>query len=274
MKKLLLFLLLIPSICSAQLIGTFKGVRFQPSQDTVALNLNPTSWPIGTVIREIGTDSLYMRYNTGFWGPVGGGSGGGGSPTPPAGNDTEVQYNNAGAFGAEAAFNYIAATNTLGVDNVLAPGTLTLEGTTGLVVSPNNSVTDYLQYTAATGIATLTDQASPSPLLTLANTNLDGEIEIRNVGTEIILDGGTGDVTNKIDFVITATQGGTVGGSDIEIRTPDGNSGQNAGNITIQPGAAGTGNAGFLILNNLPTTCVGAPTGALANVAGTLTICP
>lgn len=40
--------------------------------------------------------------------------------------------------------------------------------------------------------------------------------------------------------------------------------------VTLTP----TASTGFIILKNLPTTCTGAPTGALANVSGTLTICP
>lgn len=79
---------------SAQLNGTFKTVRFTPAQDTVTLNLTPSTYPIGTVIREINSDSLYMKYGTGFWGPIGGsGSGAAGLTTAdngltvnPAGN--------------------------------------------------------------------------------------------------------------------------------------------------------------------------------------------
>ena len=38
--------------------------------------------------------------------------------TPPAGANTQVQYNNNGAFGAEADFAYTAASNTLSVGNI------------------------------------------------------------------------------------------------------------------------------------------------------------
>ena len=38
--------------------------------------------------------------------------------TPPAGANTQVQYNNNGAFGAEADFAYVAGTNTLTVGNI------------------------------------------------------------------------------------------------------------------------------------------------------------
>jgi hypothetical protein len=45
------------------------------------------------------------------------GSGGGGGSTNPAGSDGWVQYNVAGAFGAEAAFAYNSITNTLSATN-------------------------------------------------------------------------------------------------------------------------------------------------------------
>lgn len=41
-----------------------------------------------------------------------------GSTTPPAGSNTQVQYNNAGAFGAEAAFTYNATNNLLTIDSL------------------------------------------------------------------------------------------------------------------------------------------------------------
>lgn len=49
------------------------------------------------------------------------GGGGGGSV---AGSDKQVQYNNSGAFGAEAGFEYDASTNTLTVSNITTAGLL------------------------------------------------------------------------------------------------------------------------------------------------------
>ena len=48
----------------------------------------------------------------------------------PAGSTNQVQYNNAGAFGAEAGFEYDASTNTLAVEKITA---------TGLVSTPASS---------------------------------------------------------------------------------------------------------------------------------------
>jgi hypothetical protein len=45
-------------------------------------------------------------------------SGGGGGSTSPGGNDTYVQYNNAGTFGGSSGMTYNDSTNTLAVDNL------------------------------------------------------------------------------------------------------------------------------------------------------------
>lgn len=50
-------------------------------------------------------------------------TGGGGSGTP-GGSDKQVQYNNSGAFGGEATFEYDDSTNTLTVSNITTAGLL------------------------------------------------------------------------------------------------------------------------------------------------------
>lgn len=44
----------------------------------------------------------------------------------PAGADTEVQYNDGGAFGAESTFTYTKGTNTLNINNILSQATVAL----------------------------------------------------------------------------------------------------------------------------------------------------
>jgi len=62
-------------------------------------------------------------------------TGGGGTP---GGSDTQVQYNNSGAFGAEADFTYNASTNTLTVVNLVATNiTATGSGTQTISAGAN-----------------------------------------------------------------------------------------------------------------------------------------
>lgn len=114
-KMITLFILLSLS-ANAQLVGTFQAIRFgvgsPPSTgvDTTILNASPTVYPIGTLIREINTDSLFYKFPDGFWHPIGGG-GGGGAAGNPAGSNNMVQYNNKGVFGASANFLYRHSTD-------------------------------------------------------------------------------------------------------------------------------------------------------------------
>src|SRR3989304_471362 len=77
--KCLVFFMLMSITVSAQLIGSFKALRLgqgvPPSfgMDTTVLNLTPSSFPIGTLIREINSDTLYYKFPDGFWHPLGGG---------------------------------------------------------------------------------------------------------------------------------------------------------------------------------------------------------
>ena len=62
-----------------------------------------------------GNSANYLD-GTGSWGPV---SGGGGTP---GGSNTQVQYNDNGAFAGEAGFEYDDVTNTLTAENIVATG--------------------------------------------------------------------------------------------------------------------------------------------------------
>lgn len=77
--------------------------------------------PIGGTAAQVLSKIDGADYNTQWVTPAAG---------TPAGSTTQVQYNNAGAFGAEAAFAYDAATNTLTVDNITTAGLALTAATT------------------------------------------------------------------------------------------------------------------------------------------------
>lgn len=110
------------------------------------------------------TNGYYLKYNTGGqleWAAVSGGT--------PAGSNTYIQYNNSGAFGAEAAFTYNPSTDTMTVSNTVLNGfSEWLYATNSLNLSATSS---------SNSIVTLSDS---SPWLSLSNagyasttTNLD-----------------------------------------------------------------------------------------------------
>jgi hypothetical protein len=78
-----------------------------PSTGGVELQLNGSPGTAGQVLTSAGAGAT-PTWETG--------SGGGGSP---AGSDTQIQFNNAGAFGADSAFTYYAPTQRLSVGGLL-----------------------------------------------------------------------------------------------------------------------------------------------------------
>ncbi|MBI2233539.1 MAG: tail fiber domain-containing protein [Micavibrio aeruginosavorus] len=67
--------------------------------------------PVNGMTRYNSTTSKFEAYQAGAWVDMIGGGGGG----TPAGADTQVQFNNAGAFGADSAFVWNATSNYLGI---------------------------------------------------------------------------------------------------------------------------------------------------------------
>lgn len=88
--------------------GTISSGSSYADSD-VDTHLNVSGASSGQILSWNGTDYAWVADQTG--------GGGGGTP---GGSDTQVQYNNSGAFGAEADFTYNASTNTLSVVNLVA----------------------------------------------------------------------------------------------------------------------------------------------------------
>jgi len=83
-----------------------------------------------------------------------------GGGTPPAGSNTQVQFNNSGAFGASANLTFTTGTNTLLSTNINVGTTLTLasnpaSGTTGDQILTRNSGTGIVQRLSLSAIAGL-----------------------------------------------------------------------------------------------------------------------
>lgn len=66
--------------------------------------------------------------------------GGGGTGTP-GGSDTQVQFNDGGAFGGSSGFTYNKTTSTATVTNLTVPGTVSLD-TNSLAIGTDASITD------------------------------------------------------------------------------------------------------------------------------------
>lgn len=70
-------------------------------------------------------------------------------PTPPSGADTQVQFNDAGAFGGDAGMTYNKTLDKLSVGIVVGNGAVPLSGTTGQALTKVSN-TDYdIQWSAS-----------------------------------------------------------------------------------------------------------------------------
>lgn len=81
------------------------------------------------------------------------GAGGGGGSSSPGGSDTNVQFNNAGAFSGDADFTFSAATNTLSVANIQVAGIVGASGSVTLGDASSDVVTVTGQLTASQGLS-------------------------------------------------------------------------------------------------------------------------
>ena len=244
--------------------------------------------------------------NTPIWAPGGGGG------TSPASPDRSIQINNSGSFGSDAV--YVPSTGNLqlgdnstsqlehtisALNSGTSPAWLVFSSESGIAaggnyIFRNNGDASFpdVQFvfdhpTATTVNGYIRTKGALSQLVAETNFFKVGEpghtrflidaSELIHPDNTVVTIGSVGDIVPH--GTVTAS-GGIVGdetGGNLTVKGGNGEpSGNNdGGNLILSPGlAAGTGNNGYIILNNLPTSCSGAPTGALANVGGVLTICP
>jgi hypothetical protein len=119
------------------------GTGLTSASDDTTLISNGTAWS-ATSVPNCGDSTHALAYSTStnlFSCQSVTGSGG-----TPAGSDTQVQFNNSGAFGADADFTWTSATNVLTVGSVANQASITAptQGSgagLGLTVTGSNSVT-------------------------------------------------------------------------------------------------------------------------------------
>jgi hypothetical protein len=235
------------------------------------------------------------------------------SSTPPAGSNTQVQYNNSGAFGAGSDFVYggsgsiimtsggasaqyagASVAYTAGL-NISGTGTLTLDGTTGVTVTPslrNSTLTSgRVPYISTGGLFvdnsnfTYNGSVLTSPQLSIGGSSFAGYIfsaPVASSYTGYTFKGGAGDsgVNSGGLFYIGGGDGySTSGNGDGGSVYIDGGSKRAAGSghngdVTIGADNGGTSHTRYIILKNVPTSSAGLPSGAVWSNSGVLTIIP
>lgn len=154
-------------------------------------------------VEEEGEDWQYIGSSSGGWAAAGGGGGGG----AVAGADKQIQYNNAGAFGAEAGFEYDQSTNTQTVPNQVISALQNLSkgsniasaGTTDIAAATGN----YVHITGTTTITALgTAQAGAA-----RSVVFDGVLTLTHNATSLILPTGASITTAAGDAAKFVSEG-------------------------------------------------------------------
>ncbi len=187
--------------------------------------------------------------------------------TPPAGSNTWVQYNNNGLFGATSAFTLNLATSRL-TTPAIKVGTVPSSPSFGDIYRESNNIINIVGETNPgvniyddSGVIRLGMTGSTfGPVV--AFTGLDFGITAGAVtserGQSIIISGGNADGGNNNGGNIRLVPGARTGSGS-------------AGDVII---ATGTATGGYLIINSIPTSAAGLPSGAVWSNAGVLTIVP
>ena len=124
--------------------------------------------------------------------------GGGGGATPPAGADTQIQFNDAGAFGASASFTWAKTTNVLTLGSAATPA---------LVTTPVGAAnTSGVNLTIKTGAGTGTGSGAVLNL----NSGLAGAT---GAGGLINITSGAGGATSGAGGAIAVTAGNSTAGN-------------------------------------------------------------
>lgn len=160
MKKFIILALLV--------LGSFVGAFGQVST-------NPIIRSFGAPVGTCPTTKLYLNMtngsvyscNAGVWTAIGGGGGG-----SVAGLDTQVQFNDAAAFGADAGLTYVKATDSLTVaGQYFTTATVTAAGTTGARTINNSAGSVNFAASATSLIVTSNKVTTNSIVLCTVATN-------------------------------------------------------------------------------------------------------
>jgi hypothetical protein len=211
-------------------------------------------------------------------------SGGGGTV---AGNNTQLQFNNAGEFGASANLTFDNTTNELSIiGNIANVNYSTANYFVGTVLG------DVVGTASAAGNVTVADQPLITSLGSLTSLYVTGTTGLGNVGNVTILGGTNGQVltTNGSGGLswTTVSGGGGGSGSNITNGTSNVNIASSGGNITAAVGGTSVLNlttSGLIITGNVTatnfsgnvanatyaTTAGSATSATSATIAGTVT---
>lgn len=217
------------------------------------LTADPSAGEVGDIVCVNGTERIctVASKTAATWADIGGSGG------TPAGNDTEVQFNDSSAFGAESTFTFdkVTRTITLGIKDLYSyfktpDGSLSTDGG-HLQIRTGDGEDDggALQINTGNGIGT--------------GSSDGGAIQIGAGSGGLSGDGAGGLVS------ITAGDGGLTSGDGgaLSLESGDANATGDGGAVSIVAGASGGGNGGTVTLQSGNGSSSGAG-GSISFVTG------
>lgn len=149
----------------------------------------------GQIVVDTADYSLWVGTNTGNLIAAGGGGGGGGGSATPAGADTQVQFNNAGAFGGAAGFTFNSTTGVLTAPKLAGNGAsltgLVAANIVGTVATATNAAT--ANAVAGANVTGAVAFATTANSVAIANVVGAGNIAVLNLngdGTKVLAGNG------------------------------------------------------------------------------------
>ena len=173
---------------NAQLIGTFKAVKFVSVTDSASFLANPNNYANGTIYYNV-QSSKFRVYENSVWRDLGGGGGGGGSPGGP---NRSIQFNDNGNFGGSGLLLF----DSLGVATYRVTLRDTANNISAQLLSQNNAGQVSVWNRAASPV-TNTALNGNSLLTSAENFTLLGRIS--GTGENINLGSNFGKVTVQSD---------------------------------------------------------------------------
>jgi hypothetical protein len=186
----------------------------------------------------------------------------------PAGSDTQVQYNNASAFGANANFAYTVGTNTLTLGTLTSPsGGLTITpfapaaGTAPGAIAITGAAS---QDANSGGAVNITSGAALAPSTGIGGAlNLTGGNAISAAGGNVVLRSGSGTTSGVFQLLSATASTGSSGGFTIGSGT-----GIGSGNFSFGTGNGTTGNSGNQSFSTGASTLASGTTGSYTFATG------
>lgn len=230
------------------------GTNLASAADDTVLNSNGTAWSAAAVPNCTDTGGNHLNYTAASNAFSCGTSG----SSAPGGSDTQIQYNNAGAFGGDADFTWAATTNILTTGSTGTPTTIlggAGSGANGAAITVQGGAAGS---TNIGGLAKLQGGAGGGTSGNGGNAQILGGSPTDGNGGAALVTGGTAAGTNRNggngsvaagsgigsgaggDALVTAGSAGATGAGGLARLAGGGSTTGTPGDATVQAGIAGT----------------------------------